>query len=463
MNSYDVSIVKVETVFYEYNNRVPLKFGHEVSTGGETVCVCTTVRTQDGRSASGYGETPLGAAWSWPSELGNAHRTMRMREFCEILRKAWSDEDTVGHPMDIGHHFLEQKLKSCLDEANARYPDEEPMPYLAALVCCSAFDLAVYDAYGMLHGVKVFDCLNATYMNRDLSAYYTAEYRDMFAGKYPEDYLAKRGTELQHLPACHLVGGKDLLEESELTGSEPHDAYPVLLRDWIDRDGLFNLKIKLTGNDFDWDYDRIVHVGHIALEKGVKNLTTDFNCTVMDPAYVCDILDKLKAEEPEIYDRILYVEQPFPYDMEKHRIDVHACSKRKLLLMDESAHDWRFVALGYELGWNGVALKTCKTLTGALLSLCWGRAHDMAIMVQDLTNPRLAIIPHALLAANADTIMGVEVNSMQFCPDASEDAARIHPDIYRRRGGCIDLGSLGNAGFGYRMDEIMNAAAEATV
>ncbi len=75
---------------------------------------------------------------------------------------------------------------------------------------------------------------------------------------------------------------------------------------------------------------------------------------------------------------LLYVEQPFPYDLEAHRIDVHSVSARKPLFMDESAHDWRFVRLGRELGWSGVALKTCKTQTGALLSplLGQGPRHD---------------------------------------------------------------------------------------
>ncbi len=108
-------------------------------------------------------------------------------------------------------------------------------------------------------------------------------------------------------------------------------------------------------------------------------LTADFNCTVTDPAYVNAILDRLMAEHPRIYGMILYVEQPFPYDLEAHRIDVHSVSARKPLFMDESAHDWRLVRLGRELGWTGVALKTCKTQTGALLSLCWAKAHGMTV------------------------------------------------------------------------------------
>ena len=49
---------------------------------------------------------------------------------------------------------------------------------------------------------------------------------------------------------------------------------------------------------------------------------------------------------------------------EKYRIDVSSVAKRKPIYLDESAHDWSYIKLGKSLGWNGVALKTCKTLTG---------------------------------------------------------------------------------------------------
>jgi hypothetical protein len=78
----------------------------------------------------------------------------------------------------------------------------------------------------------------------------------------------------------------------------------------------------------------------------------------------------------------------------------------------------------------------------------------MTLMVQDLTNPMLAQIPHVLLAAHAGTIMGVETNSMQFYPEASKPEAVIHPDIYRRRNGKVNLSTLKGSGFGYRLDEI---------
>ena len=175
------------------------------------------------------------------------------------------------------------------------------------------------------------------------------------------------------LPVWHLVGGLDPLDHADLDGSEPDDGYPVLLRDWIARDGLRCLKVKLRGNDQAWDEARLRRVGEIAAETGVAWLSADFNCTVTAPAYVNEILDRLAREQPALFDRLLYVEQPFPYDLEAHRIDVRSVAARKPLFMDESAHDWRLVRLGRELGWTGVALKTCKTQTGALLSLCWAQ------------------------------------------------------------------------------------------
>jgi L-alanine-DL-glutamate epimerase-like enolase superfamily enzyme len=256
------------------------------------------------------------------------------------------------------------------------------------------------------------------------------------------------------LRAWHLVGGVDVVDPSDLTGREPRDGHPVVLVDWIKRDGLKCLKIKLRGNDDEWDYNRIIAVSNVALSNDVEWLSVDFNCTVSDPEYVNAMLDRLRDQHPRIYGMILYVEQPFPYELEQHPIDVHSVAARKPLFLDESAHDWEHVRLGRELGWSGVALKTCKTQTGAILSACWARAHGMALMVQDLTNPMLAQLTHVLLAAHAGTIMGVETNAMQFYPDVSQPEAAVHPGLYQRRRGEIGFSSVKGNGFGYRIEEM---------
>ena len=451
----DVSPVSVDLYFIPVQTRVPLKFGPETLISVICARVCVTVADERGRQAEGWGETPLSVQWAWPGSLTYQERCDAMQRFCRMLAEAWAAFERRGHPVELGSDFIESVLPKLSEQLQReRGKQAEPMPHLAALVCCSAFDLAVHDAYGKLLGRPVYSTYSAEFMNRDLSAYLEpAEGTNVsFAGKYPADFFS--APPATKMPAWHLVGGKDLIDASELTGDEPKDGYPVLLRDWIKRDGLTCLKVKLRGNDSPWDYDRMIKVGNIALESNVLWLTCDFNSTVSNPAYVNDILDRLVKDHPRIYQAILYVEQPFPYDLEKNQIDVHSVSARKPLFMDESAHNWKLIRLGRRLGWTGVALKTCKTQSGALLSLCWAKAHGMTLMVQDLTNPMLAQIPHVLLAAYAGTIMGVETNAMQFYPAASAPEEAVHPGLYQRRNGQVDLSTLSGPGFGYRLGEI---------
>ncbi len=450
----DIVSAGASLYFLPVQTRVPLKFGNETLTSVTCARVRLEVRDQQGKSAVGWGETPLSVQWVWPSALPYAQRHEALKEFCVRLAKAWSDFPVAGHPMEIGHAFQRDRLHALLEEFNHEQNVAEPMPHLASLVCCSAFDLALHDAYGILLQKPVYQTYNANFMNEHLGFFLEpAEGASVtFAGRYPEDYFVKDIP--TRLPAWHLVGGMDKLEASELDESELDDGFPVLLRDWIRRDGLTCLKIKLRGNDAAFDYRRLEQVGAITVEMGVPWLTTDFNCTVTDPRYVIDILDRLEREHPEVHKKILYVEQPFPYELEKYPIDVHSLSAKKPLFMDESAHDWTLVRLGLRLGWTGVALKTCKTQTGAILAACWAKAHGMPLMVQDLTNPMLAQIPHVQLAAHVGTIMGVETNSMQFYPDASKPEEAVHPGLYRRRNGIVDRSTLTGPGFGYAIHAI---------
>lgn len=461
----DIRPVACAMYLLPIRTRMPLKFGPEVTTEVTCARISLTVETRDGRKSTGWGETPLSVQWVWPSSLAYAQRHDVLVDFCRSLVKAWAEFDELGHPMEVGSAFIASRLAELWNEVNdyRKSLGHEPMPWLAALVCCSAFDLALHDAFGIVHDVPTYETYTSQWMNRDLSTYLTpAEDTTVsFAGLYPADFLAPEPP--TKLPAWHLVGGKDPVTPEELTGTEPNDGHPVMLDEWIRADGLNCLKIKLRGDDPVWDYERLVTVGEMAVELGCDWLTTDFNCTVSDPCYVNDILDRLLIEHPRLYGMILYVEQPFPYDLEEHPIDVRSVSARKPLFMDESAHDWHLVKLGRSLGWTGVALKTCKTQTGALLSLCWARAHGMTLMVQDLSNPMLAQIPHCLLAAHAGTIMGVETNGMQFYPDVSGPEAEVHPGLYRRHAGEVDLSTVSGPGFGYRLAEMNRELPPMTV
>ena len=255
VRSAEVYLLPVET-------RVPLKFGPETLTQVTCARVRLEIEGESGDRAVGWGETPLSVQWVWPSALPYSTRRETLVRFTLKLAEEWAGFDARGHPLDTGHRFQQHVLPRVLAELSGA-PSEhaEPMPYLAALVCCSAFDLALHDAYGRLHLAPVYSLYGPPYMRHDLDHYLTpvAGSRVSFAGRYPCDFLVDPAP--RSLLAWHLVGGLDPLDESELTGQEPDDGYPVTLGEWIRRDGLRCLKVKLRGTDANWDYRRLVRVG----------------------------------------------------------------------------------------------------------------------------------------------------------------------------------------------------------
>ncbi len=321
----DVSVVMAELYLLPVQTRVPLKFGPEVMTEVTCARVRVTVEGRDGKTATGWGECPLNVQWAWPSSLSYAARLDGMVDFCREVAAAWAAFDRTGHPLEIGSDFLTELLPELIKAAAAAAPEQEAIPYLAALVCSSAFDVALHDAFGIIHERDIYELYGSQHLSRDLSVFLepaSDAHAVSFANRWPSEFLVPDGRSINsNLTAWHLVGGLDPLTADEFTGEEPDDGYPVSLSDWIDHDGLNCLKIKLRGNDQDWDFDRIVKVGELAVAKDCEWLTADFNCTVTEPDYVNGILDRLRDEHPRLYGMLLYIEQPFPYELERDRID----------------------------------------------------------------------------------------------------------------------------------------------
>ena len=85
-------------------------------------------------------------------------RHVALKTLCLRLAKAWADLRGAGHPIEVGEAFQRQVLPDLLDQLNRdRGPDAEPIPWLAALVACSAFDLALHDAFGTCRPAQLRD------------------------------------------------------------------------------------------------------------------------------------------------------------------------------------------------------------------------------------------------------------------------------------------------------------------
>ncbi|MGC9312605.1 MAG: enolase C-terminal domain-like protein [Sediminispirochaetaceae bacterium] len=450
----DISLKSAELYYLPVSTRIPLRFGTEAVEEIECLRVKVLVENRSGSRDEGWGEVPLNVQWIWPDAIEPGDRTQTMKEFAAKLSAdlmAWKVE---GHALDIGWLVLGDYLENARREYNASREGFPPLPSRAAVAVFSAFDIAIHDAYGKVNGVPIYAAYQGEFFNHSLSHYLASPDIDSsrFEGLYPADFF--RIEPRRSLKVWHLVGGDDPLTEDDLDERSPDDGYPVLLGDWIRRDGLNCLKVKLFGGSLEEDLSRITEVGRIALGERVSWLSVDFNCTVGDPEYMVEFLDRLRRDSPQIYAMLLFVEQPFPASSVESEMNVAEASALKPLFLDEALTHWDVIPRAKRLGWSGAALKTCKTQTAAVLSGCVARMYGMALMVMDLTNPMIAALAHASLAAHTPTLMGFESNAPQYYPAVSLPEERIHPGIFRRRRGEVDVATLSGSGMGYRIPEI---------
>src|SRR2546421_2519536 len=146
--STDIRVAGAALYFLPIQTRIPLKFGTETTTSVTCARVAVRVTDGQGRSAQGWGETPLSVQWVWPSKLSYETRHQALKDFCGLVAEAWVNFDGWGHPIEIGFDFQEEILPPLLARFNSQNAKlGEPMPWLAALVCCSVFDIALHDAY----------------------------------------------------------------------------------------------------------------------------------------------------------------------------------------------------------------------------------------------------------------------------------------------------------------------------
>jgi len=444
----DIRVFAVRTAYRDFKYRTPIKFG------GQTVAEITVLEVEcdvldrRGRWAKGFGSMPLGNVWAFPSRrLGPPSTLAAMRRLAERCRRVTERLGEFGHPVELGS-VLELLF---LEEARAAAADlglEEPIPKLATLVTGSAFDAAIHDAFGKVHGINCYDAYGREWFGHDLAVYLGRDYSGLSLG----DFVRQRPRAF--LPLSHLVGALDPLDDGDLA-TPVGDRWPETLRQWIHRDGIFNFKIKLNGDDAVWDLDRVLGVDRIAsevltsLSRRNWHYSLDFNERCPDADYLVALLARVRERAPQAFARIQYVEQPTDRDLRRAPANrMHAAAQLKPVVIDESLTDLESLLLARELGYTGVALKACKGQTQSLLMAVAAQRLGMFLCVQDLTCPGASLVHSVGLAARVPGVSAVEANARQYCPAASIGWEGAHPAIFRVLGGVLGTASISGPGLG---------------
>ncbi|MDE3000151.1 MAG: hypothetical protein OXU79_13830 [Gemmatimonadota bacterium] len=123
-------------------------------------------------------------------------------------------------------------------------------------------------------------------------------------------------------------------------------------------------------------------------------------------------------------------------------------TRLKPVFLDEGLTSLELLPEAKRQGWSGLALKTCKGHSFALLAAAWARANGMRLALQDLTNPGFAAIHAALFAAHVPMVNGVEINSPQYTPDANAEWLPRLAGIFEPVDGLHRIDSPHTAGLG---------------
>ncbi len=444
----DIQIRRVTTSQEKFQYRTPMKFGGRTVTECYLLNVECEVATRDGRVGRGFGSMPLSNTWAYPSSVMSYDQTLSaMNQLADRCRTICESHADFGHPVDLGTHLEELFLGAAKDlSADQKLP--QAIPKLATLVTGSAFDAAIHDGFGKVHGLNCYATYGRDFLDRDLGCYLGKDYE----GVWLQPYVRKEP--VRALPLYHLVGALDPLTQADVA-APVGDGLPEILGEWILRDGLTHLKIKLNGDNLGWDLERVLAVDRIAVESAQSRqpvdwqYSLDFNERCQDVEYLIELLNRLRQQAPLGFDRIQYIEQPTARDLRANPQNrMHAAAKLKPVVIDESLTDLESLMLAREMGYTGVALKACKGQSQSLLMAAAAQRLGLFLCVQDLTCPGASLIQSAGLAAHIPGVSGIEANSRQYCPAANRGWEKRFPGIFQVRSGVLETGGLRGPGLG---------------
>lgn len=446
-----ITDIRLRDVAYDFEDvryRTPIKFGGVALDRATLLNVRCTVETRDGRIAHGFGSMPLGNVWSFPSRVLSYDATLAaMKALVDRIAQLTAACPEIGHPIDLAM-ALEPSFHKAAEAVSRERALAEPIPPLCTLVCASAFDAAVHDAYGKVHGLNCYHTYGPDFLSHDLSHYLGPEFR----GEYLDRYLLRKPK--PRMPLYHLVGALDPLEDAEIA-RRLNDGLPETLSEWILAEGLTHLKIKLNGDDLPWDVERVVRIDRVAeqtqSQRGVSRwyYSLDFNERCSSVEYLLEFLRRVQERTPAGFERIQYIEQPTHRDLKAHRANVmHEAAKLRPVVIDESLIDLESLHLAREMGYTGAALKACKGQSQSLLLAAAAQKAGMFLCVQDLTCPGASLIHSAGLAAHVPGVMAIEANARQYCPDANRPWEGRFPGIFRITDGTMATETLTGVGLG---------------
>ncbi len=473
MAAQKVRLIGCRAGIRNVRTRMPFRFGVVTVEASPLLTLAAEIETADGQSATGYAADFL--AFRWFDKRPDKSLADNCADLIEAVRRAEAlyldaAEEGFCRPFALWRETLPELQAWALASDFNR---------LGASFGASMLERAVLDGLGRCLGKPLFDLVADNDPGIDLGAL-----SPELAGHDLKAFLPARP--LARVAVRHTVGLADPLTRADVAaGDAVDDGLPETLEDYLDRDGLRYLKIKVSGVLPD-DLDRLARIAALLAASGRRfGVSLDGNEQYRDADGFLDLVERLETTPglDALWRDILFIEQPLERGV---ALDPAAApvlrrlAAAKPVIIDE-ADGWvdafkEAVALGY----RGTSHKNCKGVYKSLHNLALARVRNAALgrealflSAEDLSCLPVVALQADLAAVATLGIDHVERNGHHYFRglghlSAAEKEAAVegHPDLYRWRGneaflrieaGALSLGSLQAPGMGFRVSPDLDA------
>lgn len=279
----------------------------------------------------------------------------------------------------------------------------------------------------------------------------------------------------------HTVGLADPLTKADLPESKRvNDGEPETLQEYVARDGLRYLKVKVSGEP-EADLARLGKIWEVVSRTNQPVITLDGNESYQDIDAFARFVEAFEAKQLGLFQHTAFIEQPLTRALTHDPATaktVAAISEKKPLVIDEADGTLNSFRDAFQIGYSGTSHKNCKGFFKSLLNFCMTRhfeINDGRVAFQtgeDLSNMPLVPLHQDFAALGVLGIDHCERNGhhysfgLEHLSDAERQLTkRLHSDLYIERHGGLFLNirngqvrcdSLQKPGFGVTFEPDFN-------
>lgn len=279
----------------------------------------------------------------------------------------------------------------------------------------------------------------------------------------------------------HTVGLTDPLTNADLPKSKRlNDGEPETLEEYVARDGLRFLKVKISG-DPEADIARLGKIWDVIARTNQPVITLDGNESYQNIDAFARFVDTFEEKQLGLFQHTAFIEQPLTRALTHDPTTaktVAAISEKKPLVIDEADGTLNSFRNAFQIGYSGTSHKNCKGLFKSLLNFCLTRHFEInhgrvAFQTgEDLSNMPIVPLHQDFAALGVLGIDHCERNGhhysfgLEHLSDAERQLTkRLHSDLYVERHGGLFLNirngqvrcdSLQKPGFGVAFEPDFN-------